>query len=82
MISMEIKKMHEHNISFICSNIFLISMKIIFMNWHACSHGGIFVTLRGNVKLLCKSFVIVFRCVVCERREKHEYMINASALII
>ena len=51
MISMEIKKMYErNNISFICSSIFLISIEIIFMNWHACSDGGIFVTLRGNVK--------------------------------
>ena len=44
MISWEIKKMCEHNISFIFSNIFLNSMEIIFMNWHACSHGGIFIT--------------------------------------
>ena len=28
MISMEIKKMCEHNISFICSNMFLISVNI------------------------------------------------------
>ena len=72
--------MHEHNISFICSSIFLISMEIIFMNWHACSYGGIFVTLRGNVKLT----QVICYClgVVCERREKHEYITNASALII
>ena len=52
MISMEIKKMCDHNVSFIYSSIFLISMENILMNWHAYSHGGIFVTLRGYVKLM------------------------------
>ena len=48
---MGIKKMRDNNVSFICSSIFLISKENILMNWHAYSHGGIFVTLRGNVKL-------------------------------
>ena len=81
MISMEIKKMLEHNISFICSNIFLISMEIIYMNWHSCTHSGIFVTLRGNVKL---THLLLSLEVLYPKEEKNMsiIIINASTLVI